>query len=282
MKKVIVIGSSNIDYIGKSFSALISNDSNPGSISISFGGVERNITENLARLGVKCTFITALGSDELSKQLRKELTDLGVLVIAPMTLLDSASYLAIHDEHGEMKLALCYTRIIDELSVPFLKSLASVINEADYIVIGTNMNSDAIDYLFATYHNKKIIVDGVSTTKVQKIKKHLNNIYLLKINRLEALSLDAYCANINAQNLVITDGKNPIHYFEKGIEAIYHIKEITDIVNVTGAGDAMTAGIICGLVLNKSLQEAIAIGALVANVTLLSEDTVAKTLKRII
>ena len=56
MEKVILIGGSNIDYIGTSKEELISNVSNVGTVSISFGGVMRNICENLLRLNNKITF----------------------------------------------------------------------------------------------------------------------------------------------------------------------------------------------------------------------------------
>ena len=48
---MLLFGGSNIDYIGTSDEKLIDGVSNIGSVSISFGGVMRNIAENLARLG---------------------------------------------------------------------------------------------------------------------------------------------------------------------------------------------------------------------------------------
>jgi pseudouridine kinase len=51
MKDILVIGGSNIDYLAKSSHPLIMEDSNIGSLKTAFGGVGRNIVENLARLG---------------------------------------------------------------------------------------------------------------------------------------------------------------------------------------------------------------------------------------
>ena len=45
MHQVVVIGASMVDIIGKSFNKIISFDSNPGRLSISAGGVSRNISE---------------------------------------------------------------------------------------------------------------------------------------------------------------------------------------------------------------------------------------------
>lgn len=45
------IGAANVDICGRSKNPIIMADSNPGAMSISLGGVTRNICENLARLG---------------------------------------------------------------------------------------------------------------------------------------------------------------------------------------------------------------------------------------
>ena len=47
----VVIGGVNIDIGGHSFQPLIPADSNPGKISVSLGGVGRNIAHNLSLLG---------------------------------------------------------------------------------------------------------------------------------------------------------------------------------------------------------------------------------------
>ena len=48
MKYVVVIGGANVDMIGTPFTSLSYENSSPGSVRISHGGVGRNIAENLA------------------------------------------------------------------------------------------------------------------------------------------------------------------------------------------------------------------------------------------
>ncbi len=50
MADITVIGGINIDIEGRPYDVLRREDSNPGRISLSYGGVGRNITENVARL----------------------------------------------------------------------------------------------------------------------------------------------------------------------------------------------------------------------------------------
>ncbi len=55
---ISLIGGANIDILAKSYSPLKDFDSNPGKVNISFGGVGRNIADNLARLDQKVSLIT--------------------------------------------------------------------------------------------------------------------------------------------------------------------------------------------------------------------------------
>ena len=65
MADITVIGGINIDIEGCPRKALLPSDSNPGDISISFGGVGRNIVENGARLGADVGLISLTGEDFL-------------------------------------------------------------------------------------------------------------------------------------------------------------------------------------------------------------------------
>ena len=77
-KYVVVIGAANIDIGGTPTNPLIPADSNPGRISINYGGVARNIAHNLCLLGVNVKFITAIGGDVLGADLIKHCEDVGM------------------------------------------------------------------------------------------------------------------------------------------------------------------------------------------------------------
>ena len=50
MAEITIIGGINIDIEGCPFGSLKAEDSNPGKISLAYGGVGRNIAENAALL----------------------------------------------------------------------------------------------------------------------------------------------------------------------------------------------------------------------------------------
>lgn len=61
-----VVGGLNRDIGGIPYRPLIARDSNPGKVSISIGGVGRNIAHNMSLLDIKVSFLTALGDDEFT------------------------------------------------------------------------------------------------------------------------------------------------------------------------------------------------------------------------
>jgi len=67
-ESVLVIGASSSDIKGRASSKLQHGTSNAGLVRRSLGGVARNIAENLARLDLNVTLLTAVGDDHAGPQ----------------------------------------------------------------------------------------------------------------------------------------------------------------------------------------------------------------------
>ena len=276
MSSIVIIGSSNVDYLGVSFNKLIEKDSNIGKISVSSGGVGRNICENLLRLGEDVTFFTAIGNDMAGEKIEKELKDLKCKIIKPLTTKQTASYLAIHDETGDMALALCDTSIIEDLSNELFEHYKDIINDAEILIFDGNLTPQTLKYLFNTFTNK-IIVDGISTSKVVKFKDYLSKIYVLKVNTYEYEEIRPFIKENNfPQFLIVTNGKESIKCITKDKEYTIEIEPVEKIVNATGAGDAFISGVISSLSHNDDIFEAIKKGDKLAKLTLNSKSSVYK------
>ena len=282
MEKVLVIGGSNVDYIGKCFYDVIDEDSNIGNINISFGGVGRNIVENLARLGVDVTFVTNIGQDIMGHELKKELNSLGVTVYTPEGIKKSGGYLAIHDKHGNLSLALCEQSGIEKIEPKYLETLDNLIQSYNYIVIDTNFDKTTISYLLNKYQGKTIFIDAISTEKGKKVIGFENCISYLKCNRLEAETIfgNNYFEKFqNNNSLIVTNGSESIEYnLGKDIYTVSVNK--VEAVNSIGCGDAFFSGFIFAIINGMSEKEAIEIGKKVANITLLAEGAVNKELTK--
>ena len=108
MADITVIGGINIDIEGRPFETLRREDSNPGKIALSYGGVGRNITENVARMGGSVAMLSAIGDDHMGAGAKAHLEDLGVDVSMIETKRNrtSAIYLSILNDKNDMELAI--------------------------------------------------------------------------------------------------------------------------------------------------------------------------------
>ncbi|MCI1734860.1 MAG: carbohydrate kinase family protein [Bacilli bacterium] len=292
MKDILVIGGSNIDYLAKSSHPLIMEDSNIGSLKTAFGGVGRNIVENLARLGDKVTFLTGIGSDSQGQHLKKELESLSVKVLSPKTDYPSGSYVSIANDNGDMAVAVCDTRLLDAMTPEDLVPFKDVIAAHKEIVLDANINEAVIDYLFQTYPDHAFLIEGVSANKVRRFRNHVSEIALFKSNVLEASyflgvkedpkKLVSDLLSLGAKNVVLSQGKAPILYGYQGKVYEEPVVACPNIVSVNGAGDALFAGIVHGLVHQQSLMESLRFGARMSLATLQVESAVDPKIGRLI
>ena len=65
----LVFGASVVDIFGFSTKKYRPYNSTPGKVRMSFGGVCRNIAENLARINVNTKFISVIGDDEKGRSM---------------------------------------------------------------------------------------------------------------------------------------------------------------------------------------------------------------------
>ncbi|MDY2888515.1 MAG: carbohydrate kinase family protein [Candidatus Caccosoma sp.] len=291
MKKIILIGGSNVDYIGTSVKKLIPNVSNVGKVSISFGGVMRNICENLLRLNNKITFVSAIGNDDLGNKMLKELKALNCHVITPNTTLPTGTYLAINNSNHDLNVAICDNRIIEELNVNYLKSLENELKEYEYIALDANLSLEAINYIFKAYSDKKFLIESISPYKVIKFKEHLKNIYLIKCNLFEAralcddnsLSAMEACKillNKGIKKVVVSAASDNIYYGEDNNVNCFKINKVDSFVNTTGCGDALFSGIVDRIIANDTLYNAISLGHKLSLLTLQSEKATTKEVSK--
>lgn len=285
----VVIGGANMDIQGTSLKKLIPEDSNPGHLGLSCGGVGRNIAENMARMGSSVRFISIVGDDAFGKKLLSDTGASGVDVSPCLTLPghSTSTYLSIHEPGGEMALALNHMELLDRLTVEAVQRHAHLIRQASLIVIDTNLRQDLIDYLFTAFPENTFFADPVSVTKSVKLKNHLGRLRYFKPNRLEAEALCGFPVKTEREfhraadfffskgipELVISRGDKGL--FCKTAEGAFTLpRPDARVVNVTGAGDAFVAGLGTAFLAQKTFREALNIAQAAARLTLEQEQTV--------
>ena len=286
--KVYVIGGANIDISGKANSGFKLKDSNPGKVAISFGGVARNIAENLARLGIPVIFISAFSDDLLSVSMLKHLNSLKIDTSNSLIVKDAktATYLALLNQGNDMEIAISDTSILSKLDKNYLQPIIKKIKPKDILVIDTNLEASAIDYIFK--HCKgKIFVDPISTAKTKKIKPYLNQIYAIKPNILEAETIVNHkilkekdiieaakkISKLGVNKTFISLGKMGAYGFVDNAGELVRTKKVS-IKSATGAGDAFMAGLVVSEIRNYNLNETLRYATCCALIALASESTV--------
>ncbi|MBQ3217149.1 MAG: winged helix-turn-helix transcriptional regulator, partial [Oscillospiraceae bacterium] len=196
----VVVGGVNMDIGGRSFAPLVSRDSNPGKVTMSLGGVGRNIAHNMSLLGVDVRFLTAFGDDLYAQRIAASCSELGIDISDALRVPGGATptYLFINGDDGDMELALSDMEICKRISPSYLASKLQVLNNAQLVVVDTNIPEESIVYL-AEHCTAPLFADPVSTAKAVKLKAVLGKIHTLKPNRIEAELLSG---------VKITDGES--------------------------------------------------------------------------
>jgi len=205
---------------------------------------------------------------------------LGASMHSPNTELNTSSYIAINNKNRDMEYAINDMRIMGSLNPTFLSANINLFEDHEYIVIESNLTDETIEWIFSNFKDRKILCEGISQTKIMKFEKYLKDIYLLKCNLYEANAilhkegLDAKkCIQAltlkGVKNCVITQGKDEIAFYEKGLIDFVPVKENNNIHgNTTGCGDALFSGVVDYLVRDNSLKDAIIFGTKLSAITL--------------
>jgi pseudouridine kinase len=270
-RPVVCIGAANLDRKLRSMNTLALRTSNPASAVESFGGVARNIAENLARLGTQVALLTATGKDSSGAALLAHAEALGIDTRGALTLDDAASgtYTAVLDRDGEMVVALADMALYDRIDAAFVASRQARLASASLVVADLNLPLDTVDALVhaARQNETPLVLVAVSEPKMARLPRELDGVSLLILNAGElatrvgrpltrADELEAAMRDVQAQgarDLVVTRGAEGVLLTTP--DGILHLPATAaDVVDVTGAGDAFAAAV-CWSLLQSPDQE---------------------------
>lgn len=290
-KYVCVIGGANVDILGTPNSCLSKDDSSPGKVSKSLGGVARNIAENLSKLDVKVEFITVLASDNYSQEIQLNCRENNISILNSQILPygRTSTYVCINNEKGEMQYSVSDMEIYKNLTPDYLSQKLNIINNAVACVIDTNIPDESIEYIMDNCRCP-IFLDTVSTKKTEKICNKLRNIYAIKpnINEAEILSgitikseedlelISDKLVSRGIENLFITLGKKGVYYSNRNVRGIIPVCKNVNIVSTTGAGDTFIAALVWAYINNYDIKYAAKAGIAASSICIASNNTVSQ------
>lgn len=144
---VVVVGGAARDVVA-SMSPMVpfkSGSSNPGKVRGSFGGVGRNISEQLSRLGHAVTLCSAVGNDDDGRALLSHAARAGVDITRVRVVPEgtTASYVAVHGPGGDLVAGVANMDVLKNIGEAEVAALAGSVRLSQLVVADGNISPAA-------------------------------------------------------------------------------------------------------------------------------------------
>jgi pseudouridine kinase len=255
--------------------------------------VARNVAENLARLGTRTQLVDAVGSDAIRDGLVAENQAAGVHVEhVRRTAARTGTYTAVLDSDGELVIAVADMTATDDLGPDAIEQAGDLIAHADLVVLDGNLAPATFARVLDLAHGAgtRAIVEPVSVPKARLIAPALSPerpVFAVTPNADELAALTDLRTRTDRQLLSAAR-----HLHDQGVQHVWvrlgrrgsllsgpegHTflpAAPTELVDVTGAGDAMLGAFCHALLAGRSTEDAARLGHVAAALTIDSPHTV--------
>ena len=294
---VLVIGGAGLDIVGRVTGELRIGESNPAQIRTSFGGVARNVAENLARLGQEVVLITAVGEDQNGQDLLDQADLAGVDVSAVLRSPEgpTGTYLAVVKPKGVMQFGFDDMRVISALTPDHLRQREKFFKGASVLFLDANLPKKTLRTAMSLARKASLPVcaDPTSATLASRLAPYLSRLKLITpnsteagilwgepfegSNRTQAIEAAKYLVGEGVDLALITLAEFGVCYATS--ETSGYIPAIrTEILDPTGAGDALAATVLFALLNEIPIDDAIRLGVTAASLTLRYKGSVVPNL----
>lgn len=293
--EVVVVGAACIDVKGRAYQDSIIGTATSGMVSISVGGCARNVAENLARLGLCTALLSAVCEDDFGHLIIRHTERAGVDASHMMVACQqrSSAYIALLGEQGQLLMGIADTSATAILTPQVIDDRADLLRRARLVVIDTNVSSETGRRLLSICRpaGVPVVLAPVSYTPTHAYRHSIGSFYLVTPNAFEAQALtgmeveDVDQAIVAAKLLIaagvevaiITLAQAGVVYATSYISG--HVPAIeVEVIDATGAGDALTAAVVYALLNDIPVDEAVRLGVSAATLTLGSTETVRQDL----
>ncbi|XP_063785019.1 uncharacterized protein LOC134933611 isoform X2 [Pseudophryne corroboree] len=318
----VVIGGINVDFIAKASKDKLEfgEQTNPGQVHQSFGGVGRNLADCMSRLGARPLFISAIGQDDLSHSVLQFCSHMDMRGVARLKSHNTATYCAVITGSGELSLGLGDMEIHNQITESHVSQFADSLRRARLLCIDGNVSVSTIQYVcgIAQEHSVPVCYEPTDINKASKpftshswaalryISPNIRE--LVSINRTLGYAVDfdvppcdldvivetaiglslpllenLHCVivTLGAHGVLLCghscEGTLSLHLTDKvpgGDLCAVHYPAAPispeEIINVSGAGDSLMAGLLSGVLAQLDTDTCVRMGLLAARLTLRS------------
>jgi pseudouridine kinase len=283
---IVCIGGLNIDRKLRLLAHSLHASSNPCEAHETPGGVVRNVAENLARLGLPVALVAAVGDDAGGRMLLEQAAQVGIDTRAVIRLRRhvSDSYTAVLAPDGSLELGLAAMPLVESLNPWALQASKALRATAALVVADGNLPTDAWPLLLAEAREggAPLVCVAVSEAKMARLPESLAGLHLLILNAGELATVApepaAAFAALHARGVarvLVSHGADGLLFSEPGAAPRRWAAPQVHVVDVTGAGDALSAGVCAALLRDcDDFDAAARLGLDLAALTLQTEDSV--------
>ncbi len=187
--------------------------------------------------------------------------------------------------------------VIKHITPDWLNARRSLFATASMVVMDANLSAGAIAAIFdlADEFNVPVCADPTSASLAGKLCDYLPKLYMVAPNSAETTALCGlplhahdmdsavkgarHLVTMGVQVAIITLGDQGLAYADSSSSGFIPALR-THIIDATGAGDALTAAVIFGLLNDVPLDEAMRLGVTAASLTLRSRHSVVPELNQ--
>jgi pseudouridine kinase len=274
-----------MDVKARSARAVLPGTSNPGTAIVGPGGVGRNVAENLARLGTRVHLVSAVGADAFGDQLLAATSSAGVAVErvrrGPHP---TGTYTALLDAGGELIAGVADMAAVDALSAADLHAARDLIAEADLLVLDGNLAPATVGagLDLAAAAGVRAVLDPVSVPKAARLARQLRPgrpVHLVTPTAAELRALTGGATGVTELHgrgvgwVWVRRGEDGSVLSGRDGAATFPALD-AEVVDVTGAGDAMLAAYCHAILHGADPASAAAHGHAAAALTIASPHTV--------
>jgi pseudouridine kinase len=281
---VVVVGGINLDTLARIDAETVRGSSNPGRTIAAPGGVGRNIAENLSRLGSAVRLVGAVGRDHAGDLLLGGLGQLDVDTsrVKRHDNLRTGTYTAVISSTGDLDVGVA--DMAATASVVPADLGGSLLDDAGWLVLDGNLRTDTIEHglRLAAARGVPVALDPVGVAKAARLGP-VPGVHTFTPNVAELLAWAEVHDPAEAIRKAHDQGVQVV-WLRQGAEgSVLHrpgrapvtvALPPAEVVDVTGAGDAMLAAYVHVLSTGGDLEDAAWFGAAAAWLTVGSPSAV--------
>ena len=280
MKNIIVVGTTFLDIKGFAENTYIPDGRNVGHLEYVHGGVARNVAEDVANLGHRVTFVSAVDATPLGQDILLHLRHAGVNTSCMCTVeRGMGTWLAVCDDKGDVAGSVSQRADVSVL-LPTLESRGDdIFSKADAVIMEMDIDGAVVASVIDLADRHSVPLYGLVSNIDIALQRpeQLRDTACFICNQQEAGVLfdcdthgytptamrDLMRARVPAMGLnalVVTMGADGAIYADREGNTAYSPAQAVTVVDTTGAGDAFCSGFASALTDGKSVTDALSLG----------------------